>query len=320
MVEGIYFLNVNEGDCNIICHENGHVSVIDICNGNAESEERIAESSTISKFGNYHQKDHPIDPIAFMKDIGVASIFRFILTHPDMDHMDGIKRLFDAFDINNFWDTNNNKEMNSDSDWGKYKESDWNFYQGIRNSVDSPKTLRLLNGSRGEYFNKPNGGDGLYILAPDQDLVDQANNNEDYNNLSYVLLYKTHDKKIIFSGDSEEREWDFILDNYKDDVKNIDVLIAPHHGRKSGGNDEYLDLLNPKLTLFGNAKSKDLDYDSWNRRGLKHYTNNEAGSILLDTTSDSGIAVYCAYKKFAEDTCKNTRYSNRFNGWYLATV
>lgn len=32
-----------------------------------------------------------------LKDFGVSTIFRFILTHPDMDHMDGMKSLFDSF-------------------------------------------------------------------------------------------------------------------------------------------------------------------------------------------------------------------------------
>lgn len=317
----IYFLNVNEGDCNIICHDSDRVTVIDICNGNAGEEERLDESvSYFAKSGNYHQKDHPVDPIAFMNDIGITSIFRFVLTHPDMDHMDGIERLFKVYDVENFWDTANNKTVEKGSDFGKYKESDWDFYQSIRNSSESPKALNLLTGATGEYYNKPNGGDGLYILAPTKDLVDEANENKDYNNLSYVILYKTHGHKIIFGGDSEDKEWDYILDNHKEEAKNVDILIAPHHGRTTGGNDKYLDVLNPKLTLFGNAKSDYLDYDSWNRRGLKHYTNNEGGSFALDTSHEYGIRVYCDYEKFAKSINTSTYYKPDIKGWYMETI
>lgn len=316
----IYFLNVKEGDCNIIRHDGGHVSVIDICNGNAGGEGRSVNEIAFSQRGNYHMKDHPTDPIAFMNNLGIKDIFRFVLTHPDMDHMDGIERLFKAFSVGNFWDTDNNKKMDSDSDWGQYKESDWEFYQSIRKSTENPKALQFLAGDEKEYFNKPNGGDGLYILGPSQELVDDANESEDYNNLSYVLLYKTHGKKIIFGGDSEDKEWDFILENYEDEVKNVDVLFAPHHGRKSGGNDDYLDVLNPKLSLLGNASSQDLDYAAFNRRGLKHYTNNQCGNIALNTAGANGIAVYCQNEKFAKDEDPTTFYSNLYGGWYLTTV
>ena len=54
----IHFLNVNEGDCSIIQHENGNVSMIDICCGNIEIEDHSNCSSVDLKetiLGNYHQ-------------------------------------------------------------------------------------------------------------------------------------------------------------------------------------------------------------------------------------------------------------------------
>ena len=63
---------------------------------------------------------------------------------------------------------------------------------------------------------------------------------------------------------------------------NVDLLVTLHHGRKTVGNDEYLDVLKPKLTLFGNTKSQYLDYSSWNNRRLKKITNNQAGCIIIE--------------------------------------
>ena len=42
-----------------------------------------------------------------------------------MDHMDGIKDLFDSFEVLNFWDTANNKQMNDFSTGSGYREEDW---------------------------------------------------------------------------------------------------------------------------------------------------------------------------------------------------
>lgn len=317
----IHFLNVNEGDCILVKHPSGHNTVIDISNGSAL--EMVFESASLS--GNHNQKNYPVNPIEYLSDLGIKTIFRFVLTHPDMDHMDGIKELFETFEVLNFWDTENTKVMDENTSWGKYKEEDWKFYQEIRKSDTSPKVMHLYSGSYGQYYNQDengnSGADGLYLLAPTPELVEEANRTEEYNDCSYVILYRTGDgKKVVFAGDSAEKTWDYILENHKEDVTDVDVLVAPHHGRKTGGNDEYLDVLNPKLTLFGNAQSQYLDYDSWNRRNLDHITNNEANCIILNTAGENGIDVYVTYETFARRRNEETFFSNEYNGWYIMTI
>ena len=327
----VHFLNVKEGDCTWIKHPSGHNTVIDVSNAN-EIEETLTEDflanalfKSNNKPGNHNRKNYPVNPIEYLEEFDVKTIFRFILTHPDMDHMDGIDALFSKFEVLNFWDTDNSKKIDDDSQWGKYKKKDWDFYQKIRTFSDSPKALHLYAGSRGQYYNEDENGnlgaDGLFLLAPTLDLVNEANKTGDYNDCSYVILYRTgNDRKIIFAGDSADKTWDYILENYKDEVTDVDVLIAPHHGRKSGGNDKYLDVLNPKLTLFGNAKSSDLDYNSWNNRGLDHITNNQTGCVILDTDNEDGIYVYVRYETFAIERYPDTYYSEKHKGWYIMTI
>lgn len=161
----------------------------------------------------------------------------------------------------------------------------------------------------------------MYLLAPTSELVEEANRTEEYNDCSYVILYRTgNHKKIIFAGDSAENTWDYILENFKDDVTDVDVLVAPHHGRKTGGNDAYLDTLKPKLTLFGNAKSQYLDYASWINRELDHITNNQANCIVLDTNGSNGIDVYVTYETFARKRNSNTFFEEKYNAWYIMTI
>lgn len=315
----IHFLNVNEGDCTWIEHPSNHNTVIDISNGSPVG--NVFESAS----GNHNQKNHPVNPLEYLKDRSVTSVFRFILSHPDMDHMDGFKSLFETFEVVNFWDTANTKEMPKDSNWGKYNKEDWDYYQTIRKSSESPKVLNLYAGSKGKYYNEnengTSGADGLYILAPTISLVNEANESEDYNDCSYVILYKTGDnKKVIFAGDSAQKTWDYILEHHKDDVSDIDLLLAPHHGRKSGGNSDYLDVLKPKLTIFGNAKSEYLDYGAWNSRNLDHITNNQANCVIVNTDGDRGMDVYVTYEVFAKKRNPYTFYDECFNGWYIMTI
>ena len=313
----IHFMNVNEGDCIWVHHASERNTVIDV---SAAKPVIVFESAS----GNHNQKNYPVNPIEYLRSFNVSSIFRFILTHPDMDHMDGLKTLFDNFSVINFWDTENTKTMDDNTSWGKYNKEDWDFYQEVRKSSDDPKVLHNYAGSTGQYYNMDengkSGADGLYILAPTKELVSAANESGDYNDCSYVILYRTNNRKIVFAGDSAEKTWDYILENHKEDVTDVDILFAPHHGRKTGGNSEYLDVLNPKLTLFGNAKSEYLDYDAWNNRKLDHITNNQANCVILDTFGQDGIDVYVSYEVFAKKRNPNAVYNETLNAWYIMTV
>lgn len=321
----IHFLNVKEGDCSWIEHDSKHNTIIDI--SNAYVVENLVEKSLFeSVLGNYNQKNNPTNPIQYFHAHNMEKIFRFILTHPDMDHMDGLKALLTEFKCYNFWDTPNEKQMDDDQwKFGKYSKDDWEFYQKIRSGkIQGVTVLNLLDGAKGVYYNLDDDeghgtGDGLYVLSPTEELVEEANKEKEYNNISYVILYVTQDRKILFPGDTEEAAWDSLLERHEDLLRDIDVFIAPHHGRKSGGNDNYLGILKPKLTLFGNAKSKDLDYDSWLKRDLDKITNNQAGNIVL-CIHDGIIDVYVENEKYAEKCLDSARWNAEFDGYLIGRL
>jgi beta-lactamase superfamily II metal-dependent hydrolase len=341
-VSVVHFLNVLNGDCSIIQHNSQRVSVIDVCNASKPaahmslSESLGWEFRKHAKFarmggvgGNYNQKEHPENPVAYLKKIGVPYIHRFIATHPDMDHLDGIKDLFDEFAVFNFWDTDNNKEIDNFTD-GRYSSADWAFYKNLRDTKprNSPCRLALHSGDYGPYYNRDEsgniGGDGLVVLAPTPQLVRDANESGDYNDCSYVLLYRTaFGQKILFGGDSHDDTWDHILANHADAVRDVHVLLAPHHGRDSGRSHDYLSVVNPKLTLLGNAESENLAYGAWQARDLPYFTNNNAGTVILCPEQDV-IWVYCSNYRYAEDHAKHHGYATHkhaeFDAYYLTAI
>ncbi len=329
-----YGIYLNIEDCSWIEHNDGKISVIDVYNANKNYmlhdaidralEEVISEAlqKNFSIKANYNQKEHPVNPIKYLKDFGISTIFRFILTHPELDHMGGIEDLFDSFIILNFWDTENNREI-IDFEGKKSLENDWNYYKYLRNSkYESPKRLTLYSGVKGQYYNvdennKP-GGNGIKILAPTKELIAEANDSKDYNDCSYVLLYLSSGKKVIFAGDSHDKTWDYILENYEYQVKDIDILIAPHHGRKSGRKYEFLDVLKPKMTYFGNARSQDLAYNAWNYRGLYYITNNQANCIISEIT-DNKVEIFVTNENFAVEF-PDYNYSEKYKAYHILTI
>ena len=283
----IHFLNVLEGDCSIVEHSSGRVSMIDVNNAMVVDSDDEFAAGFRKLFaeelrgvpGNFNQKAHPANPLEYMRDHGIGPTWRFILTHPDMDHLGGIRALFESSPPTVFWDTQNEEEKVFGEE-SPYGEGDWEFYRDLRdrNPKSDPQRLVLYSGVEGHYWNRDGdgnpGGDGIQVLAPTPELVQQANQTGDYNDCSYVLLYWTAAGKTIFGGDSHDETWGHILEEHEELVTDIDLLIAPHHGRKSKRKYDFLDVLNPKLTLFGNARAQHLAYDAWRNRGLDYITNN----------------------------------------------
>ena len=328
----VHFLNVKEGDCSIINHISGHISVIDVSNARKECTKEVNYSAILKALfgekeagsGNFNQKAYPVNPIEYMKSFGMTSIFRFILTHPDMDHMDGIKDLFEEFSPINFHDTDNKKEIEFDEN-SAYREEDWHFYKKLRNSnpKEDPKRLTTFSNADIPYLTKDeNGnppGDALYILSPTPELVEEANETEDFNDCSYVILQKSPYGNVLFCGDANNKTWEYILSEHEKDIKDIDLLIAPHHGRKSDRDYSFLDVINPKMTFFGNAPAEDLAYSAWNYRNLPYITNNQAGCMVVDM-NNINLPIYVTNENYAKQQYFLSFFNEKFKAWFLKNI
>ena len=118
-----HFLNVGKGNCTIIEFPSGRLSVIDI-----DDSRSISEDERYFILEGTLKRVKLTDPIVYITDNFKNEIFRFILTHPDMDHMSGIKELFNRKKVINFWDTDNNKYIDPDTwDNSPYNKEDWDF-------------------------------------------------------------------------------------------------------------------------------------------------------------------------------------------------
>jgi len=253
--------------------------------------------------GDFRMRDYPTNPIDYAESLGIANIHRFILTHPDMDHMDGLDALLDRIGITNFWDTGLVRESPEFGTGCPYKQEDWDRYEILREGTEpGVTTLNNLAGARFAHANLKAdgtaGGDGLYILAPNKELVKSAADGGDINDSSYVILYRSPGGRVLIPGDADDATWAFVLEHYPDDVKGCAVLIAPHHGRDSARSYDFLDHFQPKLTLFGNAPSEHMGYSEWRNRGLDFITSNQAGNVVLEPGEEC-IKVYIENETFA---------------------
>ena len=207
------------------------------------------------------EKRELTDPIEFMKkQYPGRRLWRLVLTHPDLDHMRGMKQLREHVGFDNFWDTSHTKptpSFASDAD-----REDWNYYQSLRAGSTSISVHNFTRGDSLYAFGKEAdgrpGGDNIEILSPTPELIGACNTAEKSNDISLVLRVHHAGRSVLLPGDSEELAWDSMVDFYGARLKS-DFLKASHHGRDTGYHQNALKLIAPWLTVVSVGVKPDTD-------------------------------------------------------------
>ncbi|MCP8333547.1 hypothetical protein NMF97_17800 [Clostridioides difficile] len=283
--------SVGNGDSFYIKHGSDNFTIID-CNFDDENKENIVNE--------------------IINESKYKGITRFISTHPDEDHIKGIEYLDERINIKNFYCVKNNatKEDESES-FKKYKElrdSDCAFY------LKKDCTRKWMNISDEE-----RGCAGINILWPDEenqnfkDALKQANEGKSPNNISPIIKYHLNDGvTALWMGDLETDFMEAIKEEI--DLPKVNILFAPHHGRKSGKvPEEILKQISPDVVIIGEAKSKDLNYYS----KYNTITQNSAGDIIFECLTKE-INIYVSNTEYKVDFLKNNNKES-YDG-YIGTI
>jgi beta-lactamase superfamily II metal-dependent hydrolase len=334
----LHFLNVDHGDCTIVRHpgdehrSKGRVSFLDINDwkdrqpvsdtesiaglSNSLSKLRVNESKRSSVFANHQISDEEYaetyldDPIEYFRsEVAEQSqdIWRFICTHPDMDHISGLDRLCSDESLSVFWDIDHRKDLSDADDWpSKYDKADWDQYAAIRNSDTDHQYIQPTRGSQKKYWED----DNMEILHPSPGFMSDLNKrNEDeerpeYNDGSYVIKLSTRAGSVLLSGDAEQDAWDEILDYWgAEKLADVRVLKAAHHGRDDGFHEEAVSAIDPEYVIasvgakpttdayqdYYRACGEDTKIWSTRQYGTISFTFGKRGSMIAGRTEPNGI-------------------------------
>lgn len=270
-------LSVGSGDMFYIKHGSDNFSIIDCCLSD-ENKEDIVQEIKREKQGKI--------------------ITRFISTHPDEDHFHRLKYLDNAINILNFYCVKN-KVIKED------ETEDFIRYCKLRDHPE--KAFYLKKGCERKWLNlgdDERGSSEINILWPVieneyyKNALKEAEEGECTNNISIVMKYSLNNGiTMVWMGDLEK---DF-MENIKDEIifSKVNVLIAPHHGRKTGKiPQEWLKEMNPDIIIMGEAPSENLDYASYN--SYNKITQNSAGDIIFECVTRK-IHIYVSNKYYSVD-------------------
>lgn len=134
-------------------------------------------------------------------------------------------------------------------------------------------------------------------------------NKSNKNNFSAIVVLQLGNAKIVVCGDNEKESFEYLMwnPNFKEAVQDSCVLVAPHHGRESGFCKEFVELVNPDITIVSDASQVDTTassrYSSYSKGYDVHNALTGEGKkrYCLTTRSDGNIEVV-----FGE--CDNAQY------------
>ena len=157
-----------------------------------------------------------------------GSVDLFVLSHPHTDHVGGAPTVLHAMHPQTYLDAGFPGSAET------YRASlDLARREGIRWRRARPDDVIAIDGVR------------LRILAPDSAWTASLN---DPNLASVVLVAEYGDVRMLFMGDAERPEEDWLLEHERAQL-HADVLKVGHHGSKTSSSEPFLDAVSPRLAL-----------------------------------------------------------------------
>ncbi len=238
----VHFIDVGQGDSIFIESPGGRTMLIDA--GVPEMGKKVVD---------------------YIKSLGVTKIDILVGTHPHEDHIGGMDRVIESFEIGKFYMpkvTTNTRTFEYVLNAAKNK--------GLK--IDVAKagvTLDLGHSVSAE------------MIAPNSSKYD------DLNEYSAVIKLAYKSTSFLFTGDAgAESEKEMIERGY--DLKS-DVLKVGHHGSSTSTTASFLDDVSPKYAVISCGKGNDYGHPhsstlkKLRNRNIPVYRTDECGTIIASS-------------------------------------
>lgn len=266
----VIFLDVEQGDSTLIMLKDGTVILVD-CNFNDENIEKIKQ----------YLSDNDLDE---------NTIDALFITHPHEDHIKGIGKLYNQFEIKSIYESGHRLYISDEEKSPHYKDM-ISIFQKMKNANKPCKQLKA-------YTSFQLGSSKIQVFSPTKAYLEEENPQErDIHDQCLVFKLEENDVSILFAGDSSMAAWkEHIVPYYggfhgKENLLESTILSASHHGSNTffypsskAEDAPYLwgiKKINPIITIISAAES--------NRHGLP---DREALELYKKYTHHIGNNVY----------------------------
>jgi len=239
--------------------------------------------------GQYSKNNLTFSPLKHLRNsYDVTQLDYVIITHPHLDHIDDIMQ-FDSLNPKVLWRP---KSISNQEVMEGVRQNDWekfNKYCEINNNYNYSISDNDYNNT-----DDPNNWGGLQIAGYNAVTCDHNN----FNNFSRITILEYAGIKVVIPGDNESESFKELLDNqyFVNKIKNAYILLAPHHGRESGYYSDFINKVNPTLTIVSDGKKVDTSANnrySQVSSGWEVYSRSGGSKkrYCLSTNNDGHIVV-----------------------------
>lgn len=248
--------------------------------------------------GDYSGRNTAFSPLRHLKfNYNVQQLDYVIITHPHLDHIDDILNFDLLFPkvLHRPRHLTNEEVMEGVRSedrpkFEKYCEINDRYNLNIQGGIDDPAN--------------PDNFGSMKILT----FSPLSCSHDNFNNHSSVTVIEYAEIKIVIPGDNETCSYEELMNDegFRTAVKNAYILVAPHHGRESGYNNDFVSLVNPSLTIVSDGRfcdtSANARYSQKSSGWLVHKKSNGTKSErkCLTTNSDGEITIHFGYNSNSE--------------------
>lgn len=259
----IYFLDVGQGDSTII---------------------RTAKNKTIVIDGGEGEKsgfDYGKNVLfPFLINKGVRKIDFLIFSHFDSDHCGGLIYLLENIKVEKIL-------------IGKQFEKNENLEYIV--NLANKKHVKIIELQAGNKINIEKES-SLEILWPSE--AEKITENA-INNNSLVCKFVCKNFSMLLTGDIESLAEEKLIEKYKNTNRlNANILKIAHHGSKTSSIQEFLNEVNPKITLIGVGRKNKFGHpnqevlERLKEKGIQIYRTDQNGEIQIIVKNDLKIKTF----------------------------
>lgn len=229
--------------------------------------------------------------VDYLKKQKVSKIDILIGTHPDADHVGGLDKVIDSFDVSKIYMPK--------------VQSNTKTFEDVLLAIQR-KGLKVSTAQAGLTLDWESDA-GLKIIAP-------IGQHTETNDMSAVIHLTFGSTSFMFTGDAETKSEQEMIES-KVDLQS-DVLLVGHHGSRSSTSQAFLDAVKPSYAViqvgrgnnYGHPTSEVLKRLS--DQGIKIYRNDEQGNIVF-TTDGKKITVAVNKGDLVSGVSPSTTKSNQ---------
>lgn len=207
------------------------------------------------------------DVVSYLQELGIEKIDVLVGSHPHDDHMGGMKKVIDAFEVSQIYVSDvSNCEITS------------NWYATLWETI-MEENLPHQTLKNGDHFNV--GQMQVELLAP---IAYQGSN---INNYSLVMKVSFGQTDILMTGDAETEIEEEILALGED--LDVEVLKMGHHGSDTSSSEAFMQATSPEYVLisagiankYHHPCETTMQYLEDNQ--IPVYRTDESGTVIMET-------------------------------------